>query len=67
MERLAACIEYDGTRYSGWQRQGHIRNTIQEQLEAGLSIVANEQVTVQCAGRTDRGGHCHADQRDQRL
>ena len=57
MERLAACIEYDGTRYSGWQRQGHIQNTIQEKLEQGLSVVANEPVSVQCAGRTDRGVH----------
>lgn len=57
MERLAACIEYDGTRYSGWQRQGHVRNTVQEKLEHGLSVVANESVSAQCAGRTDRGVH----------
>ncbi|MCW8964158.1 MAG: tRNA pseudouridine(38-40) synthase TruA [Gammaproteobacteria bacterium] len=57
VNRIAACIEYDGTAYSGWQRQGHIKNTIQEKLEDALSIVANEPVVAQCAGRTDRGVH----------
>lgn len=57
MSRYAACIEYDGTAYSGWQRQGHIRNTIQEKLEAALSRVADHAVGAQCAGRTDRGVH----------
>jgi tRNA pseudouridine38-40 synthase len=57
MNRIAACIEYDGTNYSGWQRQGHIRNTIQEHLESALSKVADETIHAQCAGRTDRGVH----------
>ena len=57
MNRFAACIEYDGTDYSGWQRQGHIRNTIQEHVEQALSFVANERVSAQCAGRTDKGVH----------
>jgi tRNA pseudouridine38-40 synthase len=57
MNRIAACIEYDGTAYSGWQRQGHIKNTVQEKLESALSAIANEKIIAQCAGRTDRGVH----------
>lgn len=57
MNRIAACIEYDGTAYSGWQRQGHIQNTVQEKLESALSDIANEKIIAQCAGRTDRGVH----------
>jgi len=55
--RIAACIEYDGTAYSGWRRQGHIHNTVQEKLELALSSVANESIIAQCAGRTDKGVH----------
>ena len=55
--RYAACIEYDGTAYSGWQRQSHLHNTIQEKLESAVSRVADEAIHIQCAGRTDRGVH----------
>ena len=57
MNRIAACIEYDGTAYCGWQRQKHTRETVQEKLEAALSKVANEKIVVYCAGRTDSGVH----------
>lgn len=54
--RIALGIEYDGTNYSGWQRQSHA-NSVQGELEKALSIVANKPVEVQCAGRTDAGVH----------
>ncbi len=54
--RIALGIEYDGTRYSGWQRQKHIIS-VQEVLEKALSQVAAHSVEVQCAGRTDAGVH----------
>ena len=54
--RFAMQVEYDGTNYSGWQRQQHSRS-VQETLEASLSKVANQQVRVVCAGRTDAGVH----------
>ncbi|MDG3088697.1 tRNA pseudouridine(38-40) synthase TruA [Vibrio hannami] len=54
--RIALGIEYDGTKYSGWQRQSHA-NSVQGELEKALSIVANKRVEVQCAGRTDAGVH----------
>lgn len=54
--RIALGIEYDGSKYYGWQRQNEVRS-VQEKLEKALSQVANESVTVFCAGRTDAGVH----------
>ena len=54
--KLALGIEYDGSRYYGWQRQQEVRS-VQEKLEKALSKVANHQVSVICAGRTDAGVH----------
>ena len=54
--RVALGLEYDGTAYNGWQRQ-RTGNGVQEQLEAALSKVANEDIEVVCAGRTDTGVH----------
>lgn len=56
--RMAAEIEYDGSRYYGWQRQENpTMPSVQEQVEKALSYVANHPVTVMCAGRTDSGVH----------
>ncbi|MBV7434110.1 tRNA pseudouridine(38-40) synthase TruA [Cardiobacteriaceae bacterium TAE3-ERU3] len=57
MMRYAVAVEYDGTHYSGWQRQPFFAQTIQEQVEQALSKVANHPVEVVCAGRTDAGVH----------
>ncbi|WP_343154912.1 tRNA pseudouridine(38-40) synthase TruA [Buchnera aphidicola (Pseudoregma panicola)] len=54
--RIALGIEYDGTRYHGWQIQKNII-TIQKILEKCLSIIANEKITVYCSGRTDSKVH----------
>jgi tRNA pseudouridine38-40 synthase len=54
--KIALGIEYDGSKYYGWQRQQEVRS-VQEKLEKALSQVANEPVTVFCAGRTDAGVH----------
>ncbi|PWI35068.1 tRNA pseudouridine(38-40) synthase TruA [Vibrio albus] len=54
--RVALGVEYNGTHYSGWQRQKHA-NSVQQELEKALSVVANGPVEVQCAGRTDAGVH----------
>lgn len=58
--RIAAGIEYDGSRYGGWQAQAHDPNTLQAHVEAALSRVANHPVTVICGGRTDAGVHASA-------
>jgi tRNA pseudouridine38-40 synthase len=56
--RVAVGVEYDGTDYCGWQRQSH-SPSVQAPLEAALSSVADHEVTVHCAGRTDTGVHAH--------
>ncbi len=53
---IALGIEYDGSKYYGWQRQQEVRS-VQEKLEKALSQVANEPIVVFCAGRTDAGVH----------
>ena len=50
-------IQYDGTRYDGWQRQGNTDNTLQGRLEGVLSRMAGKPVEIQGAGRTDAGVH----------
>ncbi|MGB0846020.1 MAG: tRNA pseudouridine(38-40) synthase TruA [Thiolinea sp.] len=55
-QRLAACVEYDGSAYCGWQRLGHAPS-VQEEVERALSQVADHEVSVVCAGRTDSGVH----------
>lgn len=54
--RIALGIEYDGTSYNGWQRQ-KTGIGVQQRLEEALAVVANEDVEVICAGRTDTGVH----------
>ena len=48
-------LQYDGTRYNGWQKQGNTDNTIQGKLETLLSRIAGEPVEIHGAGRTDDG------------
>ncbi len=54
--RYVACIEYDGSNYSGWQRQTHSRS-VQAHVEHAIGKVADHDVAVVCAGRTDTGVH----------
>lgn len=55
--KYAACVEYDGSRFSGWQVQKHNVRTVQGQLEQALSKVADQPIGVITAGRTDTGVH----------
>lgn len=54
--RIALIIEYDGSKYHGWQSQRGL-HTIQGTLEKALSSIAAEEISVVCAGRTDTGVH----------
>jgi len=49
-------LEYDGTRYHGWQRQKNAP-TIQEVVEAALARLTGEAVALIGSGRTDAGVH----------
>jgi len=69
--RIALGIEYDGSHFNGWQTQLGVR-TVQETLEKALSKVANQPISVVCAGRTDSGVHgleqvVHFDTTSERL
>jgi len=56
MPRIALGLEYDGSRYSGWQAQANASG-IQTLVESALSFVANHSVITTPAGRTDAGVH----------
>jgi len=56
--RWAFGIEYNGTNYHGWQSQHDPQlNTVQGCVERAITKIANHQIQVVCAGRTDRGVH----------
>lgn len=56
MPRYRLTLEYDGTPFSGWQRQPD-RPSVQEALETAIEGFSGETVTTQAAGRTDAGVH----------
>jgi tRNA pseudouridine38-40 synthase len=49
-------LEYDGTRYSGWQEQKNAR-TVMGELRKAAQEVFRAEVDIQGAGRTDAGVH----------
>jgi tRNA pseudouridine38-40 synthase len=57
MQRVALAIEYKGTDFHGFQTQPNGVKTVQQALELALSKVADETITLVCAGRTDAGVH----------
>lgn len=56
MARIRMTVEYDGSRYHGFQIQ-HNANTVQAELENGIKRLTGEEVSIICAGRTDAGVH----------
>ena len=57
MTNYKLTIQYVGTRYDGWQRQGNTDNTIQGKLETLLSRLFGFPVEIIGSGRTDAGAH----------
>lgn len=57
MRNLKMSIEYDGTRYKGWQKQKGDIPTIQAKIENVLSKMTGEDIQVVGCGRTDSGVH----------
>ncbi len=57
MRNIKIVIEYDGTKYKGWQRLGDSDNTIQHKIETVLSKMAGENIEITASGRTDAGVH----------
>lgn len=54
--RIALAVEYDGSQYHGWQAQTGL-HTVQQVVESAITQVADDPITVVCAGRTDTGVH----------
>ena len=52
-------IQYDGSRYGGWQRQKDTDNTIQGKIEDVLTKMLGTEVQIQGAGRTDAVSYTH--------
>jgi len=59
ISRIAIGLEYDGSRFLGWQTQPG-GGAVQDVLEKALAAIAGEPVPVTAAGRTDRGVHAAA-------
>lgn len=57
--RIALGIEYDGSRFLGWQTQPG-GGAVQDALEGALAAISGAPVATVCAGRTDRGVHARA-------
>ena len=55
---ICIILQYDGTRYSGWQRQGNTDNTIEGKLQNILcSMTDGQNIEIHGSGRTDAGVH----------
>lgn len=59
MQNYKLTIQYDGTRYNGWQRQGNTDNTIQGKLNEIIGRYLDEEVDIAGSGRTDAGVHAY--------
>lgn len=56
MKNIKLTIEYDGTRFSGWQRQNNALS-VQEVVEKAIYKLTGESVEIFGASRTDAGVH----------
>lgn len=56
MKNILLTIAYDGTGFSGWQRQPNAR-TVQGELERVLSVLCRQNITINGTSRTDAGVH----------
>jgi tRNA pseudouridine38-40 synthase len=60
VKNIAFILQYDGSRYSGWQRQGNTRNTIEYKVTHGLEMLLPappDSLELHGSGRTDAGVH----------
>ena len=67
MKNYKIILQYDGSRYKGWQMQKNTDMTIQGKLEAVLERMAGHPVEIHGSGRTDAGVHALAQTADFKL
>lgn len=56
MPRFKLIVEYDGTRFHGWQHQQD-GTSVQEAVENAITAFSGETRRIVAAGRTDTGVH----------
>lgn len=54
--RYFAELAYNGTQYSGWQRQPN-QMTVQQKIEESMSLILGTPIEIMGCGRTDTGVH----------
>ncbi|ABR50705.1 tRNA pseudouridine synthase A [Alkaliphilus metalliredigens QYMF] len=59
MRNIRMIVEYDGTKYRGWQRQTATDMTIQGKLEHVISEMVGKKTEIVGSGRTDAGAHAY--------
>ncbi len=57
MARFKIYLEYDGTRYSGWQKQKNAKTIQGTLLRIADEIFGGDKTDIQGCGRTDSGVH----------
>ena len=62
MRNIKLTMEYDGSRYHGWQRlgKGESENTIENKLLELIKKMTDEDVELNCGSRTEVGVHAYA-------
>ena len=61
MRNIKMTLEYDGTRYQGWQRLGkdEEKNTVENKLLEVLEKMTGEKIELNCGLRTEPGVHAY--------
>lgn len=67
MRNIRITVQYEGTRYKGWQRQVSTEQTIQGKLESVLSRQFERKIEIDGSGRTDGGVHARGQVANFRL
>jgi tRNA pseudouridine38-40 synthase len=57
MPRFKVTLEYNGTRYSGWQIQANARTVQGELARAAREVTGRDKIEIYGSGRTDAGVH----------
>ncbi len=63
MPNYKLTIQYEGTRYKGWQEQKHTEATIQGKLQRVLERMTEEEIDLQGSGRTRCRSACERSDR----
>ena len=60
LKNFRITVQYDGSRYNGWQRQGNTPDTIQERFENVIFKMCGKKAEIFSSGRTDAGVHAES-------